>query len=229
MTGEGQHRVLATLVPWGVLYTLPGDATVDLTYTAVATDWFFGGYPPEPTQIPYGWLTPPVRARPDKPTNDATVQRTGGGSSRAADQDSQNEYGVKTASGTLELDTVLAADPPSLAAYIIALYATQPGEVPRMRCPQLKINLCQDGLTTENRQTILALGRGQRISITDTPATWPAGLSELVVEGVAHSIAVDERTVTWNTSPVIGTTPGTAGPWFRLDDSVIDGTDILPF
>jgi len=59
---------------------------------------------------------------------------------------------------------------------------------------------------------------------------WPDGVTELVIEGIAHSAAGDTRTVTWNTAPVIGASPGVAGPWFRADESRTDtGSDLLAF
>jgi hypothetical protein len=59
---------------------------------------------------------------------------------------------------------------------------------------------------------------------------WPDGVTELVIEGIAHSVAVDTRWVVWNTAPVIGATPGEAGPWFRADESRTDtGSDLLAF
>jgi hypothetical protein len=67
--------------------------------------------------------------------------------------------------------------------------------------------------------------------IAPNPTAWPAGITELVIEGIAHSIDSDgTRWVVWNTAPVIGSTAGTAGPWFRADDSTTDiGSDLLAF
>lgn len=60
---------------------------------------------------------------------------------------------------------------------------------------------------------------------------WPAGITELVVEGIEHSIdAAGTRWVVWNTAPLIGAAAGTAGPWFRADQSTTDtGSDVLAF
>lgn len=63
-----------------------------------------------------------------------------------------------------------------------------------------------------------------------TVGAWPEGTGTLVVEGISHQVSNNVRTVTLNTSPVIGGTPGVVGPWFRLNGgSVIDGTDPVPF
>lgn len=58
---------------------------------------------------------------------------------------------------------------------------------------------------------------------------WPTGATELVVEGITHSITADVRTVTWNTAPIVGAVAGVPGPWFYLDDSRLGGTDVVPF
>ncbi len=65
---------------------------------------------------------------------------------------------------------------------------------------------------------------------TPNPTGWPDGVTELVIEGIEHTIGSDDaRWVRWKTAPVIGSVAGTAGPWFRLDESRTDGTDLLPF
>lgn len=60
---------------------------------------------------------------------------------------------------------------------------------------------------------------------------WPTGVTELVIEGIQHSIdAEGTRWVVWNTAPLIGAAPGQAGPWFRADESRTDiGSDLLTF
>lgn len=68
------------------------------------------------------------------------------------------------------------------------------------------------------------------IADSPNPHAWPDGVTDLVIEGIAHSIAVDTRWVIWNTAPVIGATAGEAGPWFRADESRTDtGSDLLAF
>lgn len=64
-----------------------------------------------------------------------------------------------------------------------------------------------------------------------TRKPWPAGLTELVIEGIEHSVDGEgTRWVVWNTAPVIGAVAGAAGPWFRADQSKTDtGSDLLAF
>jgi len=63
------------------------------------------------------------------------------------------------------------------------------------------------------------------------PAGLPAGARSMVVEGIHHTSSVYDRIVEWTTSPLLGPTPGTEGPWFRLDSSIPapGGTDRLAF
>lgn len=67
--------------------------------------------------------------------------------------------------------------------------------------------------------------------IGPNPTAWPAGITELVIEGIEHSIdSAGTRWVVWNTAPLVGAQPGQAGPWFRADQSMTDGgTDVLAF
>jgi len=97
----------------------------------------------------------------------------------------------------------------------------------RQRMPQLTLNLVPR--TDVECWRILAREIGDRISITGAPASWPDGVTELVIEGITHRIGQDVRFVVWNTAPVIGTAAGAVGPWFRLDASRTDGTDVVPF
>jgi hypothetical protein len=219
-TGLGQHRTLAGLVPWNVQYTLPGQATIGSPGWQVAADWYWGAYPPAPAEIPYDWLASPVTFRLDKPINVAEVTRTGGAAARATSAASVTEYGEYARAFTIE--STVDDDPANLAAFTVAYHAD-----PRVRCPQLTVDLLPR--TDLERWRILDLSIGDRITVTGVPATWPEGADSLVIEGARHVCADGGRTVTWNTVPVVGEDPGVPGPWFRLDESLLDGTDLLPF
>lgn len=183
------------------------------------------GSPPDPTEIPYDWLLPPLTFRPERPLNAASVTQTSGATARRADRTSQVEWGVNTFTETL--DTAVDVDAANLAAHVITFYATQPGDVPRSRSSAMTFNLNE----REDSEclTLLRIGRGDRIRITGAPADWPEGATELVIEGLTNSIAVDVRWLSWWVAPVIGTDTGIAGPWFRWDNSSWDGTDLRPF
>jgi hypothetical protein len=95
--------------------------------------------------------------------------------------------------------------------------------------PSITINLNSGALGQVDVWRVLGVRIGDRISIPDAPATWPAGSSTLFVEGVTRVESAAQRTVTWNTSPVIGAAPGQVGPWFRLNSSLLGGSDLVPF
>lgn len=183
------------------------------------------GGPPDPVLIPYDWLIPPLTFRPERPLNAASVTQNSGVTARRSDRTSQTEWGVNTFTETL--DTAVDADAANLADHVITFYATQPGEVPRSRSSSMTFNLNER--TGEECATLLGVGRGVRVRITDAPADWPDGATELIVEGRANSIATDVRWLSWWVAPVIGTEAGVSGPWFRWDDSAWDGTDLRPF
>lgn len=188
-----------------------------------------GGLAVPALEIPYSWLQPPLRTRPDKPYTTAAVgQSTGTTSGTTAfgdDEDSLTEYGDNPFTATLYTDC--NADPANLATFMLDYYATQPGDVPRTRFVSLKICLSK---RTPAEQFFLhqGLSLGRRISIYGHPATWPVGLSQQIVEGIHHVIG-QLREVELTTSPVIGSSHGTPGPWFRYGVSVWGGSDVIPF
>ena len=155
-----------------------------------------------------------------------SITVTGGSTTSQFDAASTAEYGDLNYSATLDTDT--QADAVSLAGWILDYYAVQAGTVPRQRFLQLPL-VPLNARTTAEQQLILSIGIGRRIRITNPPTTWPAGLSEQVIEGIAHSIGADERTITWRTSPVVGVVNGVAGPWFRFGSSSWGGPDIFLF
>lgn len=211
--------------PWTSLYALPDMPGQDRTGTAVANAWYFPGAPPEAVQIPYSWLSPPIAHRPDRPFTTASVGRTNGSTARAFNAAARAEYGELDFSA--ELDSATDADPAALADYILQYYATQPGKVPRQRASTMRLRL--NARTPSECAVILGVTEGRRITITGTPARWPEGATEQVVEGIHHIITAEPRDVEWVTAPVIGTAPGAPGPWFRVDSSFADGTDAIPF
>lgn len=222
MSATGKGRLLRS-----PLVTSPGlrppTATnlIDATAAVILNDYFWGGSPPTVTQIPYSWLSPPARFRPDQPRNIAAVTRTNGATARASSSASVTAVGERPFPATL--DTQVVDDPANYAAWIVGNYTN-----PRQRMPQLALLLT----SRTDVECWLILGReiGDRISITGTPVTWPDGVTELVIEGVANQVAGDTRAVVWNTAPVIGAAAGTAGPWFRADSSRTDtGSDLLAF
>lgn len=189
---------------------------------AVVDRWLFGGYAPAPVPIPYTWLAQPLRFRPDPPINVADVTSAAAATvpARSVGTTSRAEYGE--ASTAVTSYSALPPDPQALAGYLTGSYAD-----PRVRCPNITLDLLQR--TDVERWLILAAGIGTRITITGAPATWPEGTTSLIVEGVAHTVGIDDRTVVWNTAPVVGSTAGIPGPWFRTDASAIGATDKLPY
>lgn len=195
---------------------------------AIWTDLMFGGSPPAPVQIPYSWLSPPVLMRPDKPFTTATVSQSGGGVvAHQVDTVSRDYFGEREFRATL--DTACTADPGVLADYALSVYATQPGDSPRTRAVSLRLRL--NARTSTEQWRILGVTLGRRVSITGAPTTWPPGATEHIVEGITHAVREDAgaRDVEWRTSPLIGFEPGESGPWFRPNDSFVDGADVVPF
>ena len=190
---------------------------------AVVNDYFWDTAP-TPVAIPYGWLSPPFRSRADQPINDPAITVAGSGTAHAPNQVSIFRYGDFGLPVTL--NTAVNADADTLAAYLSSNYSDF-----RMRCPSLTVNLLNAQLQPTDVQKLLAVKIGDRIVIPDAPATWPQGNNTLIVEGIAKQVLIDRcRYVTFNTSPVVGTNPGTPGPYFRWGSSTWgSSTDLIPF
>lgn len=202
---------------WRNLFSLNEDAKL------LAEEWYWGGYPPPPVQIPYSWLRVPVRIKQDNPLNVAEVTQSGGATARTRDQTSVDANAGREWKFDETIDSIVLSDPPNLAKWVVDYYSD-----PRPRHALLVLVL--NVRTVPEIWRILGVTQGRRISITGAPATWPTGATELIVEGIVHSIPADLRTVGWLASPVVGAAVGSAGPWFRTDDSRLgSGTDLVPY
>ena len=177
--------------------------------------------PPAVVEIPYDWISSPLTRKPTTAITKAQItQRSGAVAFSSASDALVRQYGVNTATETL--DTPVDADAANLATMLTTYQA-----VPRPRQPLLTLNLL--ARTDDECLTILAVGLARRVRITGAPAGTPPGASNFVVEGIRHVLAVDERTVTWSTAALIGTTTTEPGPWFRWGSSSYGGTHVKPF
>lgn len=220
MSGRGLMRGVPREWPWERLFDIP-PWTGDETSTALAVDWYLAGRGAiTPTRIPWTWLSGPIRFRQDSPLNAAAVSRSGGVTGYASDETSIDNYGQWPFTVTTE--SVDDLDAQHLADWVVAYYAN-----PRIRCPQLTLNL--RARTQTECWRVLDREIGDPITITGVPAGWPEGANTLVIEGISHAANSDMRTVTWSAAPVVGSSPDVTGPWFRLGVSAIGGSDALPF
>jgi hypothetical protein len=150
-------------------------------------------------QIPYAWLERGLRYREDVPINDVTATQASGSPTRRTDATSVRRYGTGGESTTL--DTAIDADPGNYASWTVQANAT-----PRLRCPQLVIDLLPR--TAAERAQLLGLEIGQRIEVTGGPATIPTAARHLIIEGHVDETGVEARTITFNTSPLLGPSAG---------------------
>lgn len=219
-TGDGDFPVRSRMVRMAGMRPQHTAPTMSSPLGTALSDFLFGLPPARVFDIPYSWISPPVVARPDLPTNDFTASSTSGGRARATNTDSIDDYGVYADSR--ELDTAVDADPSNLATHMVATYSD-----PRVRISLLRLTLTPR--TELEKHTILSVDIGARIEITDSPITWPVGAHKLTVEGVKHIVEQDDRIVEWRTSPMIGVIDGEVGPWFQLDVSSLSGSHKLAY
>lgn len=171
-------------------------------------------------EIPYEWLSTPLQRRPTDVVNSAAITQFGAATAYSTDAASIAQYGVGKATATLT--TAVDADALNLATHLTTYYDT-----PRPRQPVLAFNLFSR--TEAECELLLSVGLARRVRLVHTPDTWPPGAANFVVEGIRHTIAVDQRIVGWATSALVGTGTSEPGPWFRWDSSSWDGSDLRPF
>lgn len=213
LTGAGLKTRM--VVPASAAYR-PGTA-------GIVSDWVFGTPPAPVVDIPYRWLAMGLAIRQEPVINDMRVSRVDGIEARRIDQDSIDARQVGPGSATL--DTAVAADTVSLAAWTVAMFAS-----PRDRCPRVTIDLLDRTKLTElDARRLLGIEVGTRILITDAPSTWPPGMERLVVDGIRHSLPKSQHLLTLITSQVIGHTPGTVGPWWQIDQTPLDSGPPIAF
>lgn len=178
------------------------------------------GLPPPLIEIPICWLSQPVRLRLEKPFTTAAVSRVGHGTAHDSNAAAVTARGDLAFTATL--DCACSADPSVLASWTTTYRAG-----PLTRSPELIIDLLYR--TDAERIQILSIERNQRIRILGVPPEFPVGADTPIVSGITDEIGVMRRRVKLTTRAVIGTAPGTAGPWFRVGNSVVGGSDIVPF
>lgn len=217
--GQGLPFPAPGMVPWANMFQLP-PWTGDESFIDIAAQWYLDGLEPAPTtEIPFSWLAGQMRFRQDKAFTYAAVGKDGSGTSIASvSADEQIEFSTSLASRN-------DVDPGNLAHFTVTYYDTA-----RTRLSSVALVL-NDRSETEI-WTILGVGIGDRITITDVPTGYPQGADNLVVEGISHGASGDAsaRVVVWSTSPVIGTDIGEVGPFFRVGVTPLDSTtDLLPW
>jgi len=206
--------------------------------SAVVNDWFWFGAP-APTYIPWTWLSMPMALRLDQPINSASIiNNATGTATTATNPTSQAAWTTFPASGSIT--SAILQDAANFAAFLVAYYNN-----PITRAPTWTIDLAgtQFASSPENRWRVLGRELGDRVTLAPStivdpngnsvtlpvPAGLPPAARSLVIEGIQQSSSPTSRVVTWTTSPLLGSTPGVEGPWFRLDYSFLDGTDVVPF
>lgn len=215
--GAGLPVPAPGMVPWRHLFALPL-WTGDDGGQALAQHWYLDGFSSPPAiEIPYRWIAAgSLKMRTDRPITHAAVTKSGGGTAIASVlADEQIDF-TSTTESTNDVDA------PNRAHFTVTYY-----DEPRTRLSSLRFIL--NRRTVPEIWTLLGVEIGTRIQITGTPANWPEGATDLVVEGKAHSILGDLRVLAWNASPLIGEAVGQVGPFFRVGVSELDGTDLLPW
>jgi len=180
-----------------------------------------GGYAPPAAEFPVCWFSDPISLRLLRPYNHAEVTQVDGVTARADNTTSIATYGA-VYPFTATLSTAVDADPENLASWTVTYNGN-----PRTTAPSLSVQLLYR--TDAEKLQILQVGRGQRIRLTGLPIQWPESAKTLVVAGIRHQASIAGHTVTWTTTPVVGSVDGIPGPWFRWGSSSRGGTDIRVF
>jgi hypothetical protein len=196
---------------------------IDSPLAALLNDYVFASsiFPASVT-LDYTWISQPLAWRPVPPSNSLTATRTGGISASVTNAASIAEYGTFDPGG-VELDTALDADAAALTTFV-----TTYENVFLQRPPVLTFDLLPR--TPAECWRILSITEGTRVALANTPSTWPAECRSVFVDGIAHSIGIDERIVTFTCSPLVGQAAGQVGPWLKADTSYpAQFLDVVPF
>lgn len=164
MASTGQGRLLRSGMfgLQGLRYPIRQETANDSGLGEALGDYWWGGYAPTPTQIPYAWISPPARWRPAQPSNLAVVTRTGGEQGRSTNRTSVAALGERPYTATI--NTTIADDPVNLATYITDYYTA-----PRQRMPGITLQLA--GRSPTECWRILSRKIGDRISIAGAPGS----------------------------------------------------------
>ncbi|MFE5912093.1 hypothetical protein ACFQ6B_23830 [Streptomyces wedmorensis] len=153
-----------------------------------------------PTVIPYAALTTPFEPTESdtRLRNDVTVQRVGGSSARAVQDDGPLSV---AAVGLYDEDLSLSLYQDTQAAQL-AYWRLYLGTWDEARYPTVRIMLHAH---PELIPTVSALQVGDRVQITGTPSWMPPGPVDLIVQRITHNLRTFEWTVDLTCSP--------GGPW----------------
>lgn len=124
--------------------------------------------------------------------NDVTVTRVNGATQRAVNQASSDEYGPITDS----IEVWLNDDD---AALRLAEWLANKDAQPQLRAPILKISMAALAARSPGKvDAVMALERGQRITVSNLPAGLPATSLDLFVEGLSDEWGKNDwvRTIT---------------------------------
>ncbi len=124
--------------------------------------------------------------------NDVTVSRIGGATQRAVNQASVDEYG--TISDSIEV--WLNDDD---AALRLAEWLANINAEPQLRAPVIKVSMAALAARSPSKvAAVMALERGQRITVSDLPDGLPATTLDLFVEGLSDAWGKNDwvRTIT---------------------------------
>jgi hypothetical protein len=127
--------------------------------------------------------------------NDVTVDNpTTGETARAFDTVSADEYGVASTSAK----SVAASYDPlyQKAAWLVASYAE-----PRPRVPSLTVDVLAHVGLIPSAETVLDLGVGDLVEVTNQPAQSDATTAQYFIEGYTETIGPESYEITFNLSP----------------------------
>lgn len=168
--------------------------------------------PPAAVEIPLCWFTQPLKLRMEKPYTTATVDQPGFGTAYAS------SGAVQDSPFRATLQSITPGVAQNLATFTVTY---RDGAL--TRSPELHLDLMHR--SNSERVLLMRVRKNQRIHITGTPPSFPAGAQHLIVSGVTHEIGTMRRRIRWTTRALIGTAPGVSGPWFYAGASTWGGPD----
>lgn len=177
---------------------------------------------PVAATIDLSWLSGQWQQRIQQPINVIVVTSGDGTQVTTRNTASVAEYGEYAPSSTVSLGSAVTEDADNYGAWLTTNYAD-----PRVRAPAMTIDLIAK--SNAIRHTVLSREISDRIAMSGLPVNAPEGIGAQFIEGVTHRINTRRRTVTFNTSPLVATTPGVMPTWPVVGTATVGASTLIPF
>lgn len=178
---------------------------------------------PADATFQYAWIDSSMAPQLSGPVLNSfsATQADGGPTSRSVDLAARTRMRASR-SGEITLNVAVASETAAAAKWRTLNYSAS-----RTRISSLPIDLLHHKAAGSTAVLHTVLGRqiGDRVDLASMPVNFPAGADKLMIEGWTDICGDQVRRREFVTSPVLGSPPGSASTWFKLDHPAIGELD----